>query len=64
MKRFFFDKDGVFQPVFFWATLFNLVVITGIILRYAGVQLSDALILGLCANVLAWVGLYNFFKKK
>jgi hypothetical protein len=62
MKRFFFDSDG-FQPIYFWATIFCLLIASGIVLRFLGKgSLSDVLLLGLMAQVVALIGIFNWRK--
>jgi len=62
-KSFFFSGNK-FQPVYFWATLFLFLISSGIILKYFNiVQISDALIIGLCGFIVSILTSYNFFKK-
>ena len=65
----FFYSNGKPQPIYFWATLFLALTF------YMGVcrvvypldkllDLSDTLILGMMAGVIALTGLYHYFDKK
>ena len=65
----FFYSSGKFQPIYFWATIFLSLTAWMLVCRLIGkvdkiLDLSDALILGMMAEVLALIGLYSFFNKK
>ena len=65
MKRFLFDSNGKFQPIFFWGTVFLTLDAIAFIMRLCGVTYIDnALVLGSMGGVIALVGLYNFSRKK
>jgi hypothetical protein len=64
----FFFKDGKFVVIFFWATIFSILIVACLVMKMCGVKyLSDTLILGLMGFVTAIIGLYNIdrtFKRK
>ena len=63
IKSFFFSGDK-FQPVYFWITLLMILIITAFIMRLCGiVYIDNALLLGLCGFVSAWVVMYNINRK-
>ncbi len=64
MLKSFFYSNNKFQPVYFWITLFCLLIAVMLILRCFGVSgMSDGLLLGAMAFIEIWVLLYNMNKK-
>lgn len=64
LKPFFYSQNK-FQPIYFWATIYLLLIAVGIILKYLGIHnLSDALIIGLCGFISILITCYNIFKPK
>lgn len=63
VKSFFYSQDKP-QPVYFWATVFNILAVAVLILRISGeFGLTDTLIIGIFGYIAAWIGLYNIYKK-
>ena len=70
MKKFFkelfqqsFCKNGKIHPPYIYIWTLLITVLAAIILRFFQIaELSDVLILGLCGNVLAWIGVFNIKK--
>lgn len=65
-KSFFFSQ-GKFQPVYFWTTVFNLLIATTWIMKLSSrtkVEISDTLLLGLLTFVVVWLGVYNWYRTK
>ena len=69
VRSFFCTSDGLFQPVYFWATVFCALIATTWVLRLVAkaqdkIDISDPLLLGLCGFVVVWLAVYNWFKYK
>ena len=64
IKRFFYSEDK-FQPPYFWITIFCILVVVAVILRFMErSSLSDTLILGMLGFIAGWILLYNQQRKK
>jgi hypothetical protein len=71
IKSFFFDSEGKFQPIYYYAFVFLHLTIILIICRIISplgkhdkVQIPTELILGMMTYVIALIGLYSYVKHK
>jgi hypothetical protein len=64
IKSFFCDSEDNFKPPYFWITMLMILLITMITGKiFNFLKISDTLMISTCGFVVAWLGVYNFYKK-
>jgi len=62
LKSFFCNSDGIFQPVYFWATIFLSQLCVADILLLFGVSVNSSVIIGGFSIIGILLGVYHVNK--